>query len=934
MKDYSQLANAHPEYIESLYQQYSHDPTSLDPSWARFFEGFDYGHSNDSANGQASTVESIDTDHFSKELKVMALIRAYRIRGHMDANIDPIGQFEDPDGKLDLASYGLSENDYDTVFQCAKELFIPPSRLEDIIKHLQRIYCSNIGFEYHHISDREKRRWLRTRIEQSKPENYYDIAIEEKKHILNTLVKAVGFEEFLKKKYPGQKRFGLEGGESTIVCLDTIIQQAAAADAEEIVIGMAHRGRLNVLTNIMGKDQKELFFEFDGGMPEEVQGDGDVKYHLGYSSLVAPSIGGSAIAASANGKQLHLKLVPNPSHLETVNPIVEGFARAKADMLYGNDYDKILPILIHGDAAVAGQGVVFETIQMEGLEAYTTGGTIHVVINNQIGFTTDYNDARTSLYATGVAGVVEAPVFHVNGDDPEAVFFASKLAFEFRQAFNCDVFLDILCYRRNGHNEGDDPYPTQPLLYNRVKNHPNPLEVYREALASRGVLEKQLADKMADEFNDHLQRLFDGVRNEGIKYRYQEPEEAWRKLNRNVRTNKDFEESPITGVPKERLTHILHHLNKLPDGFEPVSKMGRIFKGLEKSITDNKLDWGACEMAAFGSILLDGADIRFSGQDVERGTFSHRHSIIHEQSGLREHNRLDGLAEKQGKFRIFNSHLSEYAVLGFEYGYAMSSPSNLVLWEAQFGDFANGASIIFDQFISAGESKWGRMNGLVTLLPHGQEGQGPEHSSARPERFLQLCAEYNMVIANTTQPANFFHLLRRQLAWNFRVPLIHMAPKSLLRHPMAVSSLEEMADGKRFQEILDDPSVGARGNKKVKRLLLCTGKVYYDLAQYKADNKREDVAIIRFEQLYPLPYQQVQKLLRRYEGAELVWVQEEGRNAGYWHYISEQFLYNEEMGVNKALRYVGRKATASPATGYKIRFDEEQQALVARAFAN
>ncbi|MEM6879048.1 MAG: 2-oxoglutarate dehydrogenase E1 component [Bacteroidota bacterium] len=925
MSDFSHVANAHPAYISSLYNQFLSDPESVDASWRDFFSGFDYAQKNSNGSSHhVATEGTIDVEHIINELRVFSLIKAYRTRGHMDARYDPVGEFEDPDAKLNLADYSLSEANLDTVFQVARELFLPPSTLREIISYLQLIYCSSIGFEYHHIADREKRRWLRERIEKSKPADAYELSLDEKRRILEKLNGAVGFEDFLKKKYIAQKRFGLEGGESAIVGLDAIINRAAGIGAEEVVIGMAHRGRLNVLVNIMGKTYETIFNEFEGAMPDEVLGDGDVKYHLGFSS----------IHSSPNGENLHLKLVPNPSHLEAVDPVVQGFARAKADMLYDNDYDRILPILIHGDAAVAGQGLVYEVVQMSGLEGYKTGGTIHLIINNQIGFTTDYRDARTSLYASGVAGVVEAPVFHVNGDDPEAVTYACRLAIDFRQRFNSDVFIDMLCYRKHGHNEGDDPSYTQPDMYERIRNHDDPRKVYTDKLVKRGDLERKLANEMEAEFNKMLQDTYEVVKNTDIKYKYQDPEQAWRKLNRDTRTVDDFQDSPPTGVELEQLNKILDHLAKLPDGFSPIKKVDRLFKNYAKLREADTLDWAMGELLAYGSLLLEGTNVRMSGQDVRRGTFSHRHAVLYGADGESTHNRLDGLEDGQGHFQIYNSLLSEFAVLGFEYGYAMASPQNLVLWEAQFGDFANGASTIFDQFISAGESKWQRMAGLVALLPHGQEGQGPEHSSARLERFLQLCAEYNMVVANTTQPANFFHLLRRQMAWDFRVPLIHMSPKSGLRHPEVISSLKDFGPGTKFREIIDDDSIASKDAKKVKRVLLCSGKVYFDLHKHRIENKVKDVAIVRFEQIYPLAEAQIKDLAKRYAKAEMVWVQEEPRNMGAWTSVSDQFLHSELLGLHRKLRYVGRDAAASPATGYKAVYEAQQKKLVEQAFAD
>ena len=922
MSSYSHLANAHPGYIEQLYRQYGESPDSVDESWRDFFLGFDYASDKQDVALPTGVDGEVDWEHVQKELNVFALIKAYRIRGHVTSNIDPIEEFKDPDPDLELTDFNLSEADLDTPFQAAHHMFMPDgSTLRQIVANLNRIYLGNIGFETDHIFHREKRRWLRERIEKHHPEEAYGLSIDDKRHILEVLNDAVGFEDFLKIKYPAQKRFGLEGGEAAIVGLDTIISEAARDGVDEVVIGMAHRGRLNVLANIMGKSYESIFQEFEGVIPDNIKGDGDVKYHMGYSSLIDTRV----------SKAVNVKLAPNPSHLEAVDPVVEGFARAKADLLYDNDYDKIVPILVHGDAAVAGQGVVFETAQMSGLAAYTTGGTIHWIINNQIGFTTDYEDARTSIYASGVATVIEAPVFHVNGDDPEAVYYVAKLAMEYRNRFNSDVFIDMLCYRKNGHNEGDDPGYTQPGMYERVKRHPNVRQVYTDRLVKRHDVEAKLAKEMAKKFKSELQTLHQKVKNSDLPYSYQPPEKAWSELNRDHWQDKFFAESPETGVPLEQMEAILKHITTLPEGFEPVNKVNRLYNGYEQSVTNDQLDWALGELSAYATLLMDGHHVRMSGQDVRRGTFSHRHAILKSQDGESTYNRLDGLSEDQARLHIYNSLLSEYAVLGFEYGYSTASPENLVIWEAQFGDFANGAMTIFDQFISSGESKWGRMSGLTVLLPHGYEGQGPEHSSARLERFLQLCAEFNMVVTNVTMPANMFHLLRRQLTWNFRKPLIVMSPKSGLRHEMAVSSIKDFGPGTRFQEILDDPTVDKP--KSIERVLLCSGKVYFDLAKYKTAEKRDDVAIVRLEQLFPLPTEQVKALRERYAKADFYWVQEESRNAGAWSYISEQFLYSERLGLDLKLKYVGRPATASPATGYKPVHVREQRELVEKAFA-
>ncbi|MEL6122156.1 MAG: 2-oxoglutarate dehydrogenase E1 component, partial [Bacteroidota bacterium] len=778
MADYSYVFNAHPSFIDQMYQRFQADPTSVEDGWRSFFEGFEF---SKGGNGSTVAVAPITSDQsLEKEFSVMSVIHGYRDRGHLLSTTNPIMSRRDRAPHLELADYGLEEADLSKRFAAGAEIGMSNATLQEVIDRLNRIYCSNIGFEYAHIEEKERKMWLRDKIENRSLDDSYGLSLDKKKRILNKLNGAVGFESFLNLKYVGQKRFSLEGGESTIPALDSIIQQGASEGVEEVIIGMAHRGRLNVLANIMGKTYEHIFNEFEGtAVPDLSFGDGDVKYHLGYSSIV-----------EAGDRSVHLKLVPNPSHLESVDPVVEGFARAKADILYGSDYDKILPILIHGDAAVAGQGVVYETVQMSKLKGYYTGGTIHFVINNQVGFTTDYDDARSSTYSTGAASLVQAPVFHVNGDDPEAVAFVAELATEYRQRFNNDVFIDMVCYRRHGHNEGDDPKFTQPRMYEFIQKHKNPREIYAAQLVSREDVEKELAEEMEASFKTDLQARLDSVKQKPLPYTYQQPEQAWRSLKK-TKEAADFQESPKTGISKAKIDHILNHLMNLPEGFEPLSKVNRLQKGKRKILENKELDWALAELMAYGSILMEGKDVRMSGQDVKRGTFSHRHAIFRHKTTFEEHNRLDGLDPNQGKFRIFNSLLSEFAVLGFEYGYSLASPETLVLWEAQFGDFYNGAQTIVDQYVTAAESKWQRMSGLVMLLPHGYEGQGPEHSSARLERFLQQGAEFNITIANITQPANFFHALRRQLVRPFRKPLIVMSPKSLLRHPKCVSSISD-----------------------------------------------------------------------------------------------------------------------------------------------
>ncbi len=914
MTDYSFVFNAHPGYIESLYQQYRQNPEAVEEGWRVFFKGFEF---NLSGNGNGAVTDAgpsaISEEQLINELRVLALILGYRSRAHLLSTTNPLKPRKNRYPFLGLSDFKLSEANLDTRFLAGKQIGLPNATLREIIARLKMVYCGNIGFEFHRIQDRNKRRWLKDRIEKHNPENQFNLTIEEKKRILEKLNGATIFERFLHTKFVGQKRFSLEGGETTIAALDAIITAAVDDRVEEVVIGMAHRGRLNVLANIMGKTYEQIFSEFEGDMPEDQSfGDGDVKYHLGFSSMVK----------TAHDKQVYLKLTPNPSHLEAVNPVVEGFSRAKADVLYNSDYDRILPILLHGDAATAGQGIVYEGMQMSQLEGYYTGGTIHFVINNQIGFTTDWEDARSSTYCTSVASVVQAPVIHVNGDDPEAVVFACKLAVEYRQFFNSDIFIDMVCYRKHGHNEGDDPKFTQPILYNLINKHADPREIYSQRLIDRGDVHKELAEQMEKGFWKNLQARLDDVKQHKLPYEYQESEQAWRALRKNT-TPEDYEVSPETGYDPKVIRKILKHLQTIPEGFNPVSKIKRILKSSHKLLSEDKLDWGLGELLAYGTILLDGNDVRLSGQDVRRGTFSHRHAVLYDEKNEEEYIRLSGMRKGQGQFRIYNSLLSEYGVLGFEYGYSLARPDALVIWEAQFGDFANGAQVIIDQFITAAERKWQRMSGLCLFLPHGYEGQGPEHSSGRVERFLQECAHYNMTVANVTSPANLFHLLRRQLVRDFRKPLVLMTPKSGLRHPGFISHVSEFATGTRFQEIIDDPNAQA---SKVRLVIMCTGKVYFDLLEKQQLDNRQDVALVRIEQLYPLPQKQLAALFKKYGKAKFRWVQEEPANMGAWTYLLFQ-LYNI-----KQLELVSRPAASSPATGFKKRHEQQQVELVKVAF--
>jgi len=906
MKDYSYVFNAHPEFVDALYQQFIKDPNSIEQGWRIFFDGFEFA-------GRSGGAQVVSPNN-PKESSVAGIIHGYRTRGHLLSETNPIRKRKDRQPNLSLSDYNLTEADLNEQFAAGIEIGMPNATLAQIIQRLEQIYCGHIGFEFKHITDRIKRRWLRDKIEKRTLDSYH-FSIEKKKRILSKLNGAVGFEAFLHKKYIGQKRFSIEGAETTIPALDAIINLAAESGVEEVVMGMAHRGRLNVLVNIMGKTYDNVFNEFEGTVvPDEIYGSGDVKYHLGFSSQVE----------AANGKTIHLKLAPNPSHLEAVDPVVLGFSRAKADMLYGSDYDKILPILIHGDAAVAGQGIIYEIAQMSQLKGYYVGGTIHFVINNQIGFTTDFDDARTSTYSPGVAQLIQAPVFHVNGDDPEAVVFAVELATEYRQEFNSDVFIDMVCYRRHGHNEGDDPQFTQPEMYKLIANHANPRELYVAQLNASGALDKEVAEEMEKSFWNELQQRLDLVKQNALPYQYQEPEISWRSLSKEIK-DQYFQTSPNTGIKPEVFNVLVDHLLKTPpNSFNILPKAAKLLKSKMDLVSKDKFDWAMGELMAYGSILLSGKNVRMSGQDIKRGTFSHRHAVFFDTETNEEYNRLDGMNGHQGQFMIYNSLLSEYGVLGFEYGYALSSPDHLVIWEAQFGDFFNGAQTIVDQFITTGRSKWQRMNGMILLLPHGYEGQGPEHSSARLERWLQNCSENNICVVNITSPANYFHVIRRQLEWNFRIPLVVMSPKSLLRHPLCVSSKHDFMSSTKFMEVI--PEIYLTDQVRVKKVVMCSGKVYYDLLEYRNQKDIKNIAIVRLEQLYPFPEVQLKSVLSAYKNAELVWVQEEPINMGAASHV--------KLNIGSILKgIVARSASASPATGFKKVHDQEQLEILVEAFA-
>jgi len=915
MDPFSFVANADTQVISDLYDAYIQDPNSVDPSWRDFFKGFDFSQSwkgEASKNGVGSTAsssQSTDIQHVQKEMSVISLIKAFRSRGHLLAQTNPVRVRKDRKPRLDLVDYSLSEADLDTVFQAGSFMDLGPTTLRNIQHALHTIYAGSIGFEYSFIRDVQQKEWLRNKIE--KEAMTFKPSLEEKKQILGKINEAVVFENFLGTKYLGQKRFGLEGGESTIAGLDAIINVAADSGVKEAMIGMAHRGRLNVLANIMHKSYESIFDGFEGNVPDQIHGDGDVKYHLGYSSK----------HISPKGNEISLKLAPNPSHLEAVNPLVEGFCRASADAHYHGDYDKVLPIVIHGDAAVAGQGIVYEVTQMANLKGYSTGGTIHFVINNQVGFTTDFEDARSAIYCTDVAKILDAPVFHVNGDDPEAVVFVSRMAAEFRQEFNKDVFVDMVCYRRNGHNESDEPRFTQPTLYANITNHPNPREVYTQKLIKSGEIEAKLAEQMDAEFKAELQARLDMVKQKvRPPYIPLKLDNRWSLLR--FSNEKDFESSPKTSISKETVDLVAKAITTLPKDFVALKQIEKVIADRKGYFAKGQLNWATAELLAYGSLLVEGKPVRLSGQDVQRGTFSHRHAVLHEANTNENYSSLNHIHESQEKIQIYNSLLSEYGVLGFEFGYALANPDALVIWEAQFGDFANGAQTMIDQFVSSHESKLGTQNGLVMLLPHGYEGQGPEHSNARPERFLQLASENNMIVANLTTPANIFHALRRQLTWEFRKPLIVMSPKSIFRHPKVMSPIEDFTKGK-FQEVIGDQFAD---KSKVKKVLLCSGKIYFDLLERQEKEGRKDVAIVRIEQLHPLPLKQIETELAKYKSADLYFVQEEPENMGYWSYIIREFGWARFKGL------IARKKSASPATGFLKVHVEEQAALVNKAF--
>jgi 2-oxoglutarate dehydrogenase E1 component len=898
--NYSYLSNAEPGFIDQVYQQYLSDPDSVEHGWRKFFEGFDFARMQFGDDAQATGNV--------KEIYVLNLINDYRSRGHLFTKSNPVRDRRKYLPTLALENYGLSDADLDTVFQAGVDVGLGPAKLRDIVEMLDKTYCHHIGAQYMFIREPEIQFWLRKKMEE--PRNTPSFSVDQKKRILSKLNEAVVFEDFLAKKYVGEKRFSIEGAETVIPAMDEVIESGSELGVQEYVVGMAHRGRLNVLVNILRKPHSEIFTEFEGYYNEIEDFAGDVKYHHGYSCDVT----------SRSGAQVHLSLCANPSHLEAVGPVAQGKARAKLDQKYAGDRKKIVPILIHGDAAIAAQGVVYEQIQMSELEGYQAGGTIHLVINNQVGFTTNYHDARTSTYCTDVAKVTNSPVFHVNGDDVEAVVFACKLAMEFRQEFHRDVFIDLLCYRRHGHNEGDEPRFTQPTLYKAIEAHPNPREIYYQQLLGQGVVAAGYDKELDKAFRSSLQNQLNEVKQNGQAVKYSFGESVWKGIRREEAN--DWTKSPDTGVKMDLLRSLTDKMLELPKDKAFFDKVIKIFENRREQVKNDRLDWSMGELLAYATLMNEGYGVRMSGQDVKRGTFAHRHAVLRIDQTEEEYAPINHLGNPQ-TMDIYNSLLSEYAVLGFEYGYSLSSPNTLTLWEAQFGDFGNGAQIMIDQFISCSEQKWMRLSGLTMLLPHGYEGQGPEHSSARMERYLEMCSSNNWQIVQPTTPAQIFHLLRRQLHRPFRVPLIVFSPKGLLRLPEATSTMAELAMG-RFEELIDDATAKAAS---VERVLMVSGKLYYDLLKRQKEEGRADIAIVRMEQIYPLPTQQLEKLKSKYKNAkQWFWVQDEPENMGPWSFLLRKVRF-------LPLEVISRPESASPATGYKKVHLLEHKSIMERAFA-
>ena len=911
MDKFSFLNAAHTAYFADLYDQYLQNPDSVEPSWRAFFQGYDFGSENYGLNGEV--IEGVSTqipEYLQKEFHVVRLIDGYRMRGHLFTKTNPVRERRSYSPTLELENFNLSESDLDTVFSAGEILGIGVQTLREIIAHLESIYCSSIGVEYMYLRNPEVIKWWQEQL--NKNDNQPNFSVETKKYILSKLNQAVTFENFLQTKYVGQKRFSLEGGETLIPAISNVLFYSVERyGVEECVLGMAHRGRLNTLINIFRKPVRELFSEFDGKDFEDEDIDGDVKYHLGLT----------LDKTYQNGKSIKMNLVPNPSHLETVVPVAEGIARAKIDVDYDGDNSKIIPIIVHGDAAIAGQGVAYEVAQMSLLNGYKTGGTIHIVVNNQIGFTTNYLDARSSTYCTDVAKVTLSPVLHVNADDAEAVVHAVEMALEYRMRYKKDVYIDLLGYRKYGHNEGDEPRFTQPKLYKEIAKHANPFKIYSDKLIAENTIDKAYLDKIVKDFKETLENEYEKSKEADSSIVREFMQERWTAFERQgIEAMLKTED---TSYPKEKLKNISKVVSSVPKGVKFLRKAERILDGRAKMVFEtDTLDWGMAETLAYGSLMEEGFNIRISGQDVERGTFSHRHAIMRDEISEERINLLNTNPYNKGKMDIYNSFLSEYGVLGFDYGYAMANPNTLTIWEAQFGDFSNGAQIIFDQYLSAAEDKWKSQNGIVVLLPHGYEGQGSEHSSARIERYLQLCGEDNMTVADCTTPSNFYHLLRRQMKRSYRKPLIVFTPKSLLRHPKAVSSIDELANDN-FEEVIDD-TINPEG---VKKLVFCTGKFYYDLLEERESLEREDVALVRIEQLFPLHLERIQEVIDRYPNTKkYVWAQEEPKNMGAWSFMAQR------MDLVK-LEVASRPYSSVPAPGSSTRDKRRQRRVIDEVFS-
>ncbi len=908
MDRFSFLNAAHTGFIADLYEKYVVNPDAVEPSWRSFFQGYDLANAKYSLNGEELSNEVEVPAHVHKEFQVIELINGYRSRGHLFTKTNPVRERRGYEPSLAIENFGLENDDLDTVFNAGEILSMGSSSLREIVRHVEAIYCDSIGVEYMYIREPDEIKWWQNKLNDN--DNRPRFNIEKKKYILSKLNQAVTFEQFLQTKYVGQKRFSLEGGEALIPAISNLLYKAVNDyGLRETVLGMAHRGRLNTLINIFRKPVRDLFSEFEGKDFEDDDIDGDVKYHLGLTLN----------KTYQNGKRIKMNLCPNPSHLETVDAVVEGITRAKIDKKYNGDSSKILPILVHGDAAIAGQGIVYEVVQMSQLNGYKTGGTVHIVVNNQIGFTTNYLDARSSTYCTDVAKVTLSPVLHVNADDAEAVVHATEMALEFRMRFKRDVFIDLLGYRKYGHNEGDEPRFTQPKLYKAIAKQKTPRDIYAQQLMDEGVIDENYKKKIIADFKAMLETQHKKSKEDIVSKVIPFMESTWESFERHGVDSMLAKDDTTYTV--KNLKEIAKVISTVPEGVKFLRKAERILGDRAKMMDNNTLDWGMAETLAYGSLLEEGFDIRISGQDVERGTFSHRHAILRDEISEERINLLNTNLKNKGEMFIYNSLLSEYGVLGFDYGYAMAHPNALTIWEAQFGDFSNGAQIIFDQYISAAEDKWKLQNGIVILLPHGYEGQGSEHSSARMERYLQLCAIDNMIVADCTTPANMFHILRRQMKRNYRKPLVIFTPKSLLRHPKAVSTLDDLAKGT-FEEVIDDTI----NPDKVKKLVFCTGKFYYDLLAEREKLEREDVALVRIEQLFPLHEEKLKEVIARYKNAKkYVWAQEEPQNMGAWSYMLLRFNLVK-------LEVASRPFYAVPAAGSSARFKRRHQRVIDKVF--